>query len=421
MPLKPLLILLTRLKEATKIFRPSPDFREHKFVVMVAGEASADLHGSNLVKAMKRLEPGIIFWGIGGKKMERAGVKLLFSSSDMAVVGLTEVLGRLHTIVRASKKLKSILKDKRPDLLILIDYPDFNIHIAGIAKRFQVPVLYYISPQVWAWRKGRVRKILRRVDRMAVILPFEAEFYRRRGMKVDYVGHPLLDAFECGKTNRDLFTSESRIPNSESHYPVVGLLPGSRKEEIRNLLPFMVKATELLRRRYSDIRCVLPLAPTIDHEFVGSFIHNSPVEIKVIQGDVHEILGICDVALVASGTATLDTAIMGVPMVIAYKVSLVSYWAARVIVKVPHIGLVNLVAGEEVVPELIQHEVTAERLARESEIILEDREVMASMKNKLKEVKEGLGRGGASERTAGIAMEIMRRGLTEHFSKVSRR
>jgi lipid-A-disaccharide synthase len=403
---------LTRLKEATKIFSPSPDSRDHKLVVIVAGEASADLHGSNLVKAMKHLDPGIKFRGIGGKKMERAGVKLLFSSSDMAVVGLTEVLSRLHTIVRASKKLKSLLKDKRPELLILIDYPDFNIHIAGIAKRLQIPVLYYISPQVWAWRKRRVKKIARRVDRMAVILPFEEEFYRRRGMKVDYVGHPLLDAFEGKKTDHESVLSEFR-------YPVLGLLPGSRKEEIRNLLPVMVEATGLLGRRYSDMRCVLPLAPTIDPEFVESFIHNSPVEIKVIQGDVHEVLSACDVALVASGTATLDAAIMGVPMVIAYKVSLISYWIGRMVIDVPHIGLVNLVAGEEVVPELIQHEVTAESLAREVEIIIEYREVRLKMIDKLKRVKEGLGKGGASERTAGIALEMMRLNLTEHFSKVS--
>ena len=390
-------------------------------MVIVAGEASADLHGSNLVKAMKLLNPGIIFWGIGGREMERAGVKLLFSSSDMAVVGLIEVLGRLHTIVRASKKLKSILKDRRPDLLILIDYPDFNIHIAGTARRFHVPVLYYISPQVWAWRKGRVRKISRRVERMAVILPFEEEFYRRRGMKVDYVGHPLLDAFECGKTNHGSFPFDFRLPTSRSHYPVLGLLPGSRKEEISNLLPVMVKATGLLCRRYPEMRCVLPLAPTIEPGFIRSFIHNTPVSIKVIQGDIYKVLSACDVALVASGTATLDTAIMGVPMVIVYKVSLVSYWAARIMVKVPHIGLVNLVAGEEVVPELIQHEVTAERLAREVEIILEDREVRINMKNKLERVKEGLGRGGASARTARIAMKMMRRDFDEHFSKVSRR
>jgi lipid-A-disaccharide synthase len=413
MPLKPLLTLLTRLKEATKIFSTFPESREQKLVVIVAGEASADIHGSNLVKAMKRLDPGIVFRGIGGNEMERAGVKLLFSASDMAVVGVTEVLSRLHTIVRASKKLKSILKYKHPDLLILIDYPDFNIHIAGIAKRYEVPVLYYISPQVWAWRKGRVRKISRRVDRMAVILPFEEEFYRRRGMKVDYVGHPLLDVFEYRKTRHDSVSSELR-------YPVVGLLPGSRKEEVRNLLPVMVETARLLGRRYSEIRCVLPLAPTIDPEFLESFIHDSPVEIKVIQGDVHEVLSSCDVALVASGTATLDTAIMGVPMAIVYKVSLVSYLVGRMVIKVPHIGLVNLVAGEEVVPELIQHEVTAERLAREVEIILEDREVRAKMKDKLKRVKESLGRGGASERTAGIALEMMRRDLTERFSKGSR-
>ena len=382
-------------------------------MVIVAGEASGDLHGSNLVKAMKSLDPETIFWGIGGREMERAGVKILLSSSDMAVVGLTEVLSKLQTIVQASRKLKSIIKDKHPDLLILIDYPDFNIHIAGIAKRFQVPVLYYISPQVWAWRKGRVRKIARRVDRMAVILPFEEELYRRRGMKVDYVGHPLLDAFEYRKTGHESSFSVQR-------YPVLGLLPGSRKEEIRNLLPVMVEAAGLLGRRYSGIRCVLPLAPTIEPEFVETFIRNSPVETKVIQGDVHEVLSSCDVALVASGTATLDTAIMGVPMAIAYKVSLISYWIGKMVIKVPHIGLVNLVAGEDVVPEIIQHEVTAERLAHEVETILEDREFRLKMKEKLRRVKESLGRGGASERTAEIALEMMRGDFTEHFSKISR-
>ncbi|MDY6973736.1 MAG: hypothetical protein SV775_15640, partial [Thermodesulfobacteriota bacterium] len=189
--------LLNRLREAVRIFKLSADSRDFRFVVIVAGEASADLHGSNLVRAMRRMNPEIVFWGIGGEEMAQAGVKILFSSSQMAVVGLTEVLGRLCTIVRASIQLKSILKKRRPDLLILIDYPDFNIHIAATAKRFQIPVLYYICPQVWAWRRGRIKKMARRIDRMAVILPFEEAFYRQKGVKVDYVGHPLLDIFEA--------------------------------------------------------------------------------------------------------------------------------------------------------------------------------------------------------------------------------
>ena len=398
------LALLNRLREAASISRPFANSKNSKFVVIVAGEASADLHGSNLVKAMMRLNPGIIFWGIGGQKLEQAGVKILFSSSDMAVVGMTEVLCKLYTIVKASRKLKSILKNDRPDLLILIDYPGFNINIARTAKRFQIPVLYYISPQVWAWRRGRVRKLSRRIDRMAVILPFEKEFYRQSGMEVEYVGHPLLDT--CPE---ELDKEKAMIKlGVELYYPVVGLLPGSRKHEISELLPAMVKSVEILRGSYPNIRCLLPLARTVEPEFVQSFIDNSDVSIKVIKGDIHQALSVCDVALVASGTATMETAIMGVPMVIAYKVSPISFWIGKMIVKVPYIGLVNLVAKEKVVPELIQDEVTPDRLAHEALTILENKNVRASMIMKLKGIKENLGRGGASERTAKIALEIMR-------------
>jgi lipid-A-disaccharide synthase len=376
-----------------------------KFVIIVAGEASADLHGFHLVKTMKRLDPHIVFWGIGGRKMAKAGVNILFTSSEMAVVGLTEIFFRLHTIAKARNKLKYIIKEKRPDLLILMDYPDFNIHIAGIAKRFQVPVLYYIGPQVWAWRKGRIRKISRRVDRMAVILPFEEAFYRQRGMmKVDYVGHPLMDAIPAkGEKEKGM-----AILGLEGAHPVVGLLPGSRKEEIRRLLPVLIDTAEILGRRYKEIRFLLPLAPTIEREFAQSFLNDTSVGISVFQGDIYHALNICDMALVASGTATLETAIMEVPMVIAYKVSTVSYWAAKMVVKVPFIGLVNLVAGEKVVPELIQDEVTPGRLAHEALTILESDDLRKDMIEKLRGVKKKLGKGGASKATAEIALEMMR-------------
>lgn len=389
------------------------DLRDSKFVVIVAGEASADLHGSNLVNAMKCLDPGIVFWGIGGQKMERAGVKILVSASDMAVVGVTEVLSRLHTIVKAARKLKALLKSNPPNLLILIDYPEFNLYIARIAKRFQVPVLYYISPQVWAWRRGRTRKIARRVDRMAVILPFEKEFYKKRGMQVDYVGHPVLD---CGAApghhgDNSVFkatrTGDGRSAESGIKCPVIGLLPGSRKEEIRNLLPVMVDAADILRRRYGSVRCILPLAHTIDPGFVQSFIRDSSVDINVSQDGVYEAMDGCDVALVTSGTATLETAIIGIPMVIVYRVSRVSYWVGKNVIKVPFIGLVNLVAGEKIVTELIQDKAVPERLADEALRILENDAVRESMKKKLSAVRESLGRGGASERTARIALEMM--------------
>lgn len=376
-------------------------------MLMVAGEASADLHGSNLVKAMKASCPGVTFCGIGGANMKQAGVKILVSSSDMAVVGLTEVLQKLHTIFRAANKLKATLKTHHPDLLILIDYPDFNLYMARIARRLQIPVLYYISPQVWAWRRGRVKKIAKRVDRMAVILPFEEPFYRKRGVTVDYVGHPLLDAFESATRNPQPaipLPAGQPVPRN----PVVGLLPGSRKEEIRNMLPIMIRSAEILKIRYPDIRCLLPLAKTLEPEFIDSFIRKSSLNIEVHQGDIYEVLDRCHIALVTSGTATLDTAIMAIPMVVVYKVTPLSYRIGKMLIKTSFIGLANLVAGERVVPELIQDEVTPERLADEALTLIENEHVRKKMITKLHGIRKRLGEGGASERTAKIAAEMMK-------------
>ncbi len=387
---------------------------------MVAGEASADLHGSNLVKAMKASCPGVTFCGIGGANMKQAGVKILVSSSDMAVVGLTEVVQRLHTIFRAANKLKATLKAHHPDLLILIDYPEFNLYMARIARRLQIPVLYYISPQVWAWRRGRVKKIAKRVDRMAVILPFEEQFYRKRGVDVDYVGHPLLDAFkpatrnpqqspEVGGRRSEVRSQKSKRQNpvSSIQNPVVGLVPGSRREEIRNMLPIMIRSAEILKIRYPDIRCLLPLAKTIEPEYIDSFIRKSSLDIEVHQGDIYEVLDRCHIAMVTSGTATLDTAIMAVPMVIVYKVTPLSYRIGKILIKTPFIGLANLVAGERVVPELIQDEVTPERLADEALTLIENEHVRNNMITKLHRIRKRLGEGGASERTAKIALGMM--------------
>jgi lipid-A-disaccharide synthase len=382
---------------------PYADVRKTEDVLIVAGEASADLHGSNLVRAMKRLDPAISFYGIGGKHMEEAEVKILIPASDMAVVGLTEVFSKIHKIAKARRKLKTLLKNNRPDLFIPIDYPGFNIHMAGLAKRYNVPVLYYISPQVWAWRTGRVKKIAKRVDRMAVILPFEEGFYRERGIDVEYVGHPLLDSIPQDLDRVEII----RKMDLENAYPVLGVLPGSRNEEIENHLPVMIKAIEILSSRYPHLRCLLPIAPTITPDLVQSFLKQSSAEINISQSSFYETLTACDLALVASGTATVETAIMGVPMVLVYRASPITSWVAKRVIKVPFIGLVNLVAGERVIPELIQNDVTPDRLAHEALEILEGGQKRENMIEKLSIVKERLGRGGASERTARIAMEML--------------
>jgi lipid-A-disaccharide synthase len=393
------------LKEGAGISRPSVDSAKSKQILIVAGEASADLHGSNLVRAIQKLDSNITFYGIGGKKMEDAGVRILVSSSEMAVVGLTEVLSRLRVITRAYLKLRTILKHDHPDLLILIDYPDFNIALAKGAKRFNVPVLYYISPQVWAWRQGRVKKLVDRVDRMAVILPFEEGFYRQKGLDVEYVGHPLLDAMPQDLSKENAL----RELGFKATFPILGLLPGSRKEEIKNLLPAMVKGVEIMSSRYPHIRCILPLAPTISREAVAPITEPSPVEIKILEGDIYKALKACDIALVTSGTATLEIAMAAVPMVIVYRVSPISYWIGRMVIKVPHIGLVNLVAGEEIVPEIIQNEVSPERLAREALSILEDGQKRENMIRKMEALRERMGKGRPSERTARIALEMLAR------------
>ena len=374
-----------------------------KLVLIVAGEASADLHGSNLVRAMKKHDPNISFCGIGGQKMEAAGVEILFPSSQMAVVGLTEVFSRLPYIFKAYRQLKKMLKEAGPDLIILIDYPDFNIRLSGIAKRFGVPVLYYISPQVWAWRKGRIKTIADRVDRMSVILPFEGAYYEQHGLTTDYVGHPLMDSVPQS-LNRTEVMSALGI---DSDGPILGLLPGSRVEEIENLLPAMLEAAEMLSFKHKSLKCILPLASTVSPNLVEKEIDHSPLEIKLIQGKIYEALVACDIVLVASGTVTLETAILGTPMIIAYKVSQLSYWIGKMVVKVPFISLVNLVAGKEVVPELIQNEVTPQRLADEADAILKDGLKRENMIENLRMVKERLGGGGASEKTAKIALEML--------------
>jgi lipid-A-disaccharide synthase len=396
---------LIRLKEGVRISRPYADVKKTKDVLIVAGEASADLHGSNLVLAMKRLDPTIRFYGIGGKQMEEAGVKILIPASHMAVVGLTEVFSKLPKIAKAHRTLKNLLKTSPPDLLIPIDYPGFNIHLAGLAKRNKVPVLYYISPQVWAWRTGRVKKIAKRVDRLAVILPFEERFYKERGVNVEYVGHPLLDSIPH-HLDKDEITRKMGLENA---YPVLSLLPGSRKEEIGNHLPVMIQAVEILSSQYPRLRGLLPVAPTIPPELVQSFLKQSSAEISISKGSIYHTLTACDLALVASGTATVETAILGVPMVLVYRASALTFWVGKRVIKVPFLGLVNLVAGEQVIPELIQDDLTPDRLAHEALKILEGGQKKENMIEKLGMVKERLGRGGASERTAKIALEMMNR------------
>ena len=375
-----------------------------KRIFIIAGEPSGDLHGANLVRSIKEIDPDIDFIGIGGDRMKREGIELVEHCSNMAVVGFTEVFTKLANIIKTGIKTKRILLEKKPDLLILIDYPDFNLHIAGYAKRLSIPVMYYISPQVWAWRTGRVKKIRKLVDKMVVILPFEKEFYERWGVDVSYVGHPIMDEIPK-ELNREEIKERLGVVK---RYPIISLLPGSRKHEIENTLPLMIDALSILKGRYNSLIAYIVVAEHINMDYIKKFTMGCNFIVPVPNRMIYEVLSISDMAFVTSGTATLETAIMETPMIVIYKGSSISFWIAKSLVNVKYISLANLIAKEKIVPEILQDQVKGEILAREALRILEDEGVRKEMKEKLKNIRAKLGEGGASKRAANIAISILK-------------
>ncbi|MBN1547681.1 MAG: lipid-A-disaccharide synthase [Syntrophaceae bacterium] len=378
---------------------PARSFR----CMIVAGEASGDLHGSYLMRSMKEMVPSIFFYGIGGEKMANEGMHLLARSSDLAVMGLVEVFFRIPVILSVMRRLKRSFDTEPPDLLILIDYPGFNLSLAKTAKIKGIKVFYYIGPKVWAWRKGRVRKIRAFVDQMALILPFEEELYRTAGVPATFVGHPLLDEITAHKTVSEI-KAELKL---NGHGITIALLPGSREGEVRNLLPGMLKAARILQNRFSSIQFVLPIAQTVRPEWINGIMEQEAIPVCLVNGQTHEILSVSDVAVVASGTATLETALMGKPMVIVYKVSPLTYFLGKMVVKIKHAGLPNIIAGRAIVPELIQKDFTPERLAGEVSLILKDLQVRDRMIKDLLDIKNTLGEAGASQRAAQLACSML--------------
>lgn len=374
---------------------------KEKKILIVAGEASGDLHGSRVAEALKALDPGLKIYGVGREKMGRAGAELIVDSSAMAVVGITEVLGHLKTLARAFWKLKRFIQKEGLTCLILIDFPDFNILLSGVAKRAQVPVLYYISPQVWAWRPGRVGKIARRVEKMAVIFPFEVPIYRQAGVEVEFVGHPLLDSMG------DAAGESLPFDPAWKGEPLIALLPGSRSKEIHLLLPEMMGAAEEIAARMPGAKFILALAPGFRPDDLKPMVASRRVGVTLVEGKTYGVLRAADLAIVASGTATLETAILGKPMVIVYRVSPLSYRVGKALVKVPWVGLVNIVAGRDLVPELLQGEARGERIAAEAMRILEDGAYRSGMLAGLAEVRQKLGAPGAARRVAASALEMM--------------
>jgi lipid-A-disaccharide synthase len=368
-------------------------------VMIIAGEASGDLHGSGVVRELKRLQPGIDVYGVGGDKMQNAGMEIIYHIRDLGFMGFFEVLQHLPFIKTMERTLEQVVKFKRPDVLVLIDYPGFNLRFARIAKRYNVKIVYYISPQIWAWHKSRVKTIRQFVDLMLVIFPFEEKFYREEHVPVEFVGHPLLEVITSSLSRKE-FCKKFGLDERKK---IIALLPGSRKQEIENIFPAMLDASRLIAAK-AECEIVVGVAPTLDEQYLKMLYRLGSV--LLIKGLTYDVMANADIAVVTSGTATLETACFGTPMVVVYKTSWPTYWIGRMLVRVKNIGLVNIVAGERIVPEFIQRSASPRLLAREVLAMLGNAAALADMRSKLSGVRGKLGKPGASERAARAILNV---------------
>jgi lipid-A-disaccharide synthase len=371
-------------------------------IMLVAGEASGDLHGATLARHLRRLAPSVALTGMGGTRMAEAGVHLFSDVTQLAVVGGSEALGRLPALYKVYRQLVRRLRDDPPRAVVLIDFPEFNLTLARKAKRFGVPIVYFIPPQVWAWRRGRARVIARLVARALVVFPFEVSLYESVGARVQFVGHPLMDHLASPPTRRD---SRSSL-GIGAETTLVGLLPGSRREEVERLLPEMLRATARIRAARPGTQFVLALAPTVDRTLVESLLAARPAPVPVVGGKTYEVMAASDLLLVASGTATLEAALIGTPMVVCYRVSRVSQLVGRLVIRTPWISLPNIVARRGVVPELLQDRARGEALAREALRLLDSPAALAAQRAAFAEIRSALGAAGVGERAALSVLDV---------------
>lgn len=377
--------------------------RSVRRALIVAGESSGDLHGGNLIRAAAEHDPQLQFFGVGGERMRAAGCRIIFPAEELSVMGLVEVVAQLPSLIARFRQLKAVLEGaERPDLLVLIDFPDFNLRLAKVAKRVGVPVLYYISPKVWAWRRGRAKTIAERVDRLALIFPFEPQLYTRYGAIAEYVGNPLLDEFVANPPAGSLrprlgFTAEERV---------VGIFPGSRQSELKYIFDTLLDTAERLRQQRPGLKFILPVAPSLSAEFFERRLQGTNLPISLVEENIYEVAAACDAVLTVSGTVTLQIALVGTPMAILYRMAPLSYAVAKRVVRIEHVGLANIVAGEGIVREFIQEAADPQALAAEILRLLDDRDYAATMRAELARVRELMGRPGCSGKVAQMASEM---------------
>jgi len=366
-------------------------------IMILAGEPSGDIHGGHLCRELKNISPGIQLFGMGGPKMEEAGFEVVHRIGDTGIVGFWEVYKELGKYWKIFKKMVAVMEERRPDAVILIDYPGFNIRFAKKAHQLGIKVYYYISPQLWAWGQWRIKKIRRYVDKMLVIFPFEKEFYNSHGIEAEFIGHPLI-----GTLNLDLSKEECQKHLGITSSPVIGLLPGSRRGEIKKILPILIETAKILQEKIPEAKFILPIASIELRPLIEDQLKQTSVKIRTREGSGKEIIVASDLLILASGTVTLEASVYLTPMIIVYKISFFSWLMGKILIKIPFIGLVNIVRGQKIIPEFIQYQARPEAVAQAGLEILTQPEIRERMIGELKIVRDKLGRPGAATRAAAV-------------------
>ena len=376
-------------------------------IMVLTGEPSGDLHAGHLVREIKKLNDHVYFSGIGGPHLENQNVDLFYNISKLSAMGLTEVLMQFGQIKKAFDLFKKKLKVNRPDLIILVDYPGFNLKAAQFAKdNYNIKILYYITPKVWAWKKSRLKKIKRYIDHAALILPFEEKIYKKAQIQSTYVGNPLLD--EYSENMPKIILGSYHLSSNDKDSIIIGLLPGSRKAEIKNLLEVMIKSANLIHRNNKKIIFIISKANSIKRKVLEAELKKNKTDFmfQIYDGPAKDVFLKSNLVIAASGTVTLEAALCCVPTIIVYKMSLVSYWIAKLFIKVKYVGLANLIVDDEVMPELLQNDATPEKISKKALYMLDN---LFYFKNQLQMVRKLLGKEGASKRAANIAVYMLSR------------
>ena len=379
-------------------------------ILISAGEASGDLYAGAVTRGIKQLNPEAEVFGMGGDCLREAGGEVLFDIKDHSLMGFVEVLKKLPDVWKLRNAFIDLMEKRKPDVLLTIDYPGFNMRLAKLAKERGINVVYFIAPQVWAWRPGRAADVAKVTDKIACIFPFECDFYKSYGADIEFIGHPLVDTVKPSLSRKEA----EELAGKRTGHPLILLMPGSREMEIQRLLPVMLDAVKILKQKRPELDFAIPRAATIAKEILEDSVRQAGLNIRLIEGHNYDVMSVADLAIVTSGTVTLEAAMCGLGCEILYKSSPVSFWIAKRVVKIPNIGLPNIVAGRQIEPELLQDDCTPENISSTALELLEP-ERFAQLQRDLLEVKEKLGEPGAVKRVAELVLRMAGQNPKERF------